>query len=503
LLCPGGCAGIIATNTIYQADTRVLGLSQIRAKNGVIYRAIKRLPWPGQASVVVSVIHFQKAPANPRAYVLNGIEVECISSYLYPSSSDDEPKSLSVNRGKSFRGCDVFGIGFVFDNQDRGANSLETMNALIESRPSNHDRIFPYIGGGKEFNSNPTLKPTRFIIDFGEMTLEEASHWPELLGIVKTKVKPARATVAQKDRRELWWLYATRSPGYRLYMKTHSRCLAIARVSDTFAFGFVEGEPVVGNKLVTFAFDSYWEFSIMQSRFHETWVRHLSATMKDDLQYSSSDCFDTFPFPGQSGKESQPTVEEAGQAFYEARASEMIKHGEGLTLIHNRFNDPGDNSSGVEELRGLYRTMNASVRQAYRWGDLDDRLGFGLDYLDTDEDVQLPDELQERIESGDLFFWEANEACAFQGQLQAITGSRRKLPWRYRWPDAVRDEVLARLLALNAKRYAEEANLGLHTGGRSRASANGSAAPAGRGKQRGRPPKAAPAADSGQIGLAF
>ena len=52
-------------------------------------------------------------------------------------------------------------------------------------------------------------------------------------------------------------------------------------------------------------------------------------------------------------------------------------------------------------------------------------------------------------------FWEAGDALDFQGQLQAygaISG-RRKLPWRYRWPDAVRDDVLARLLALNAERY--------------------------------------------------
>ena len=36
------------------------------------------------------------------------------------------------------------------------------------------------------------------------------------------------------------------------------------------------------------------------------------------------------------------------------------------------------------------------------------------------------------------------------------TSSRRRKPWRYRWPDAVRDEVLARLLALNAERAAAE-----------------------------------------------
>jgi len=32
----------------------------------------------------------------------------------------------------------------------------------------------------------------------------------------------------------------------------------------------------------------------------------------------------------------------------------------------------------------------------------------------------------------------------------------KKKPWRYRWPDEVRDEVLARLLELNAERAREE-----------------------------------------------
>jgi hypothetical protein len=111
-----------------------------------------------------------------------------------------------------------------------------------------------------------------------------------------------------------------------------------------------------------------------------------------------------------------------------------------------------------------------------------------------EEDAQLPEDLQEHIDSGELFFWDAGDALGFQGQLQAygaITG-RRKLPWRYRWPDAVRDDVLARLLALNAERYAEEVALGLHSkGGKQAAKASravGSSAPGGKG--RGRPAKA-------------
>jgi len=107
-------------------------------------------------------------------------------------------------------------------------------------------------------------------------------------------------------------------------------------------------------------------------------------------------------------------------------------------------------------------------------------------------------ERQERIgagseKSGDLFFWDATGALDFQGQLQAygaITG-RRKLPWRYRWPDSVRDDVLARLLALNAERFTEEVNLGLHSkAGKQAANAAKAAGAAAGTKRRDRPPKA-------------
>ena len=42
------------------------------------------------------------------------------------------------------------------------------------------------------------------------------------------------------------------------------------------------------------------------------------------------------------------------------------------------------------------------------------------------------------------------------------TWGKKKKPYRYRWPEAVHDEVLARLLDLNQKRYQEEVASGLH-----------------------------------------
>ncbi len=46
-----------------------------------------------------------------------------------------------------------------------------------------------------------------------------------------------------------------------------------------------------------------------------------------------------------------------------------------------------------------------------------------------------------------------DEAAAFDSLVR--TG-RRKLPWRYKWSEAIHDEVLARLLDLNQQRHLEE-----------------------------------------------
>ena len=67
LLRAGGSLGLIATNTISEGDTRAGGLRWICAHGGEIYRAFSRYQWPGQAAVVVSIVHVAKgAWASPR-----------------------------------------------------------------------------------------------------------------------------------------------------------------------------------------------------------------------------------------------------------------------------------------------------------------------------------------------------------------------------------------------------------------------------------------------------
>ena len=66
--------------------------------------------------------------------------------------------------------------------------------------------------------------------------------------------------------------------------------------------------------------------------------------MKDDLRYTPTDCFETFPFP--KDFETLPTLELAGQEYYEFRAALMVNNNQGLTATYNRFHDPEERDSG-------------------------------------------------------------------------------------------------------------------------------------------------------------
>jgi hypothetical protein len=91
----GGCFGLIATNTIGQGDTRATGLAAIISAGGAIRRATKRLQWPGEAAVVVSVVHLAKGEV--RSPVLDGRQVRRISAYLVEGEMDGTPARLDAN----------------------------------------------------------------------------------------------------------------------------------------------------------------------------------------------------------------------------------------------------------------------------------------------------------------------------------------------------------------------------------------------------------------------
>lgn len=143
--------------------------------------------------------------------------------------------------------------------------------------------------------------------------------------------------------------------------------------------------------------------------------------MKDDLRYTPSDCFRTFPLP--PGFDANPQLEAAGRTYIDHRAALMIARNDGMTKTYNRFHDPAQRTPDIQRLRELHHAMDIAVLRACGWDDLAARA--------TPE-----------------FLTEASEPDhRYQGRLF--------------WSAAFRDEVLARLLDLNRTRAEEERRLGL------------------------------------------
>ena len=195
--------------------------------------------------------------------------------------------------------------------------------------------------------------------------------------------------------------------------------VVISRYGQNAGFTFLSSGAVYSDSVIVFPFDTYAAFCALQSRPHEIWARFFGSSMKDDLRYTPSDCFETFPFP--KGWETDPALEGAGKAYYDFRAGLMVRNNEGLTKTYNRFHDPDEGDPEIAKLRELHAAMDRAVLNAYGWSDIPTDCKFVLDYEIDEEE------------------W-----------------GKRKKPYRYRWPDDIRDEVLARLLELNAQRPKRE-----------------------------------------------
>lgn len=406
----GGKSGLIATNTIAQGDTRTTGLAWICSHGGSIYNATRRLRWPGHAQVIVSVVYVSKgqAPVPPR---LDDQEVGHISAFLQHGTESSAPSRLPENKHKSFLGAKVYGRGFLFQDSHPQSSPIALMHRILERDPSQKQLIFPYLGG-HEINADPHRRPVRHVIHFGLMSEAEASKHSDLFAIVRAKVKPEREKLSDnpdgRHRKRFWWQWGRDTPGLFSAIKSLKRVLICSRIQPHWCISFVDTGPVFSESTVVFALDTYSAFAVLQSRVHEAFARRMGSSMKDDLRYTPSDCFEPFPFPNPSG-----ALESLGAEYHEYRETLMIKYQQGLTAVYNRFHDPKDQTPELQTLRRLHGRLDRATFDAYHWTDL-------------------------------------SPQCEFLPDSRANHGS--KTIYRYQWPNALCDEVLQRLLELNRAR---------------------------------------------------
>ena len=421
LLRRDGTMGLIATNTIRQGDTRETGLRHIVEDGGVIIRAVSRQQWEGDAAVVVAQVFVRKGGAAGAA-VLDGRPVRRISAYLVEGDLDASPVRLRANRKLAFEGSKLYGSGFAF-RDDRPASEAHTraaMRGLLAKHPASAAVIRPLLGG-EDINTIVGHGASRFAMNFSGLTEQEVEErYPDLYRIARDTLKAERAKVSNPATRDKWWLYERERPELYAAIAALPDVLVTCRVSPHLSIARVPAAQIFGESVDVFALSSDAVFATLQSRVHEVWARFFASSMKDDLRYTPSDCFETFPLP--PGYADAPALEAAGAAYHAHRAALMVARGEGMTPTYNRFHARADEAADIVALRRLHAAMDGAVLRGYGWDDLADEAA-----------AQFLDEASE-------------DDHRYRGRLF--------------WPAPFRDALLARLLRLNEERWMAESMMG-------------------------------------------
>ena len=354
LMRPGDRAGMVGTNSISQNRARGASLNYVVGKGGVITDAVSRQKWPGEAVVNVSIVNWIQRPSHaPEHFVLEGEPVEGINTRLRESKiAIEEYEPLPANQGRSFQGPIPAGSFYLDADQ---------ANEVLAKGDANYSEVVrPYLIGD-DITEEPEQHPRRFVVDFGFLSLEEAMRYPAALDFVKKEVKPDRDKNRDERFRRYWWQFGRPRGEMRKAIAPLSRYIAGNAQGKRFLFCWVEPTVCPSNLTNVFAFEDDYAMGILTSSIHGAWAKSESSTLRIDLRYTPTSCFETFPWP-QPDTGMREEIGDVAKRLIESRQTICVANEIGLTDLYNQVDD-----GAWGEIAARHRELDHLVARAYGW----------------------------------------------------------------------------------------------------------------------------------------
>jgi len=271
--------------------------------------------------------------------------------------------------------------------------------------------VFDY-RNGRDLASRP--RGVKVIDLYGLSEAEVLERHPAIFQHLSNAVRPQRNGQAAKSKTadakqyaEKWWLFGKPRPDLRKALRGVTRYIATIETAKHRVLQFLPMSILPDNKLICIALDDAYALGILSSRFHVPWAIASGGRlgMGDDPVYVKSRCFDPFPFPADVPESLKDKIRAQADALDVLRKRVLVEH-EDLTLtrLYNVLEALKEGRPLTDAERGIHdRGLVTLIRQHH--------------------DV-----------------------------IDALVAEA------YGWPaDLSDEEVLARLVALNKKRAAEEA----------------------------------------------
>ena len=353
-----GRVGLVGTNSISQGKSRIAALDYITQNGGYIHEAVSTQPWSGAAKVHVSIINWCKD--KPRKSYLDDLVVSQINSSLKSSVDVSQAVRLKANLNKCFQGIIPVGEGFIVTEQQ----VIDWIKADVKNQ-----EVLKLFSMGANLAKNPHGKPERWIIDFNDMSIEEASNYQLPFEHIKKTVKPTRDINRRDVTKINWWKYGEKRPAMRKAISTLSFYFTVPRVSKWAIFISAPLNWLPGDKSVVVASEDFYIFGILSSSIHREWMHAQKSTLKADIAYTHNTCFETFPFPQTVDINLVQQIRTKTEKLHEYRSQQMETKQWGITTLYNKFfTEPSS------QLYKLHQQLDKLVMSAYQFNPEDDIL---------------------------------------------------------------------------------------------------------------------------------
>jgi hypothetical protein len=211
---------LLATQAIRGGANRTV-LERIKNTGDIFWTQSDRNWILDGATVHVSMIGFDDGSETSK--ILDDKTVEQINSDLTTSSDLTQAIRLKENFGITFSGTKKGGS---FDISEVQANNFIQLGGNPNGRP-NSDVVKPWLNG-QAIVGHPGKG---WIIDFGEMSFEEACKYDAPFEYIKKFVYPERQKNNRVRRKEYWWLHSEVASGLRKSILDKTRYIATPRLS--------------------------------------------------------------------------------------------------------------------------------------------------------------------------------------------------------------------------------------------------------------------------------
>ncbi len=409
--------GLVTTNSITQVLQRRTLARWMTAKRRLsLVFAIDNHPWTRAAKDAAAVrIAMTTAEAGKHEGKLLSVEREAALDSDQPEIEVRE--QLGTINPDLTMGVDVTRVAALRANDLICSPGVKLHGAGFIVRPSQAE----HLGLGRRAGLEHYIRHYRngrdltghsrdsMVIDLHGLTVAEVrDRYPEVYQHVLAKVKPERDRNNEDYRRTNWWLFGRRNTLMRGFTAGLNRYIATGETAKHRVFQFLDGEILPDNMLVAIGVDASEILAVLSSDVHVRWTLSQGGTLEDRPRYTKSVCFDPFPFPAWTEVQ-RKALAEAGERLDAFRKARLAEHPDlTLTRLYNALEaHRACTASGIP--------MNPQEAADFDAGS-----------------VLILDELHRTID---------------RLTLEA-----------YGWPQGeTTEQRLARLVALNAERVAEEA----------------------------------------------